>query len=126
MNITMLKSKIHRATVTQCDLHYEGSLTIDVALMEASGIIAHEQIDVLNINNGARFTTYAIEGKRGSGIIGVNGAAARLAQNGDMIIVCSYGSMDAVEAKTFEPTVVFVDESNLHAKAVKVSHAAAV
>ncbi len=126
MNITMLKSKIHRATVTQCDLHYEGSLTIDVALMEASGIIAHEQIDVLNINNGQRFTTYAIEGKRNSGIIGVNGAAARLCQSGDMVIVCAYGHMEAVEAKKFEPTVVFVDEHNRHAKAIKAAHAAAV
>jgi aspartate 1-decarboxylase len=126
MNITMLKSKIHRATVTQCDLHYEGSLTIDVDLMEASGITAHEQIDVLNINNGARFTTYAIEGKRGSGIIGVNGAAARLCQNGDRVIVCAYGHMDAAEAKTFKPVVVFVDDNNKHAEAIKATHTSAV
>ena len=126
MNITMLKSKIHRATVTQCELHYEGSLTIDADLLDVSGIIAHEQIDVLNINSGARFTTYAIEGKRGSGIIGVNGAAARLCQNGDMIIVCAYGHMDAQEAKSFKPTVVFVDENNKHAQALKVAHTAAV
>ena len=78
MNLTMLKAKIHRATVTQCDLNYEGSLTIDPDLLDASGILPFEQIDVLNINNGQRFTTYAIEGVRGSGIIGVNGAAARL------------------------------------------------
>jgi aspartate 1-decarboxylase len=126
MNITMLKSKIHRATVTQCELHYEGSLTIDADLLDASGIIAHEQIDVLNINSGARFTTYAIEGKRGSGIIGVNGAAARLCQNGDMVIVCAYGHMDAQEAKSFKPTVVFVDENNKHAQALKVAHTSAV
>lgn len=126
MNITMLKSKIHRATVTQCELHYEGSLTIDADLMDVSGIIAHEQIDVLNINSGARFTTYAIEGKRGSGIIGVNGAAARLCQNGDMIIVCAYGHMDAQEAKSFKPTVVFVDANNKHAQALKVAHTASV
>lgn len=126
MNITMLKSKIHRATVTQCELHYEGSLTIDADLLDVSGIIAHEQIDVLNINSGARFTTYAIEGKRGSRIIGVNGAAARLCQNGDMIIVCAYGQMDAQEAKSFKPTVVFVDENNKHAQALKVAHTAAV
>lgn len=126
MNITMLKSKIHRATVTQCELHYEGSLTIDADLLDASGIIAHEQIDVLNINSGARFTTYAIEGKRGSGIIGVNGAAARLCQNGDMVIVCAYGHMDAQEAKNFKPTVVFVDENNRHAQALKVAHTSAV
>lgn len=126
MNITMLKSKIHRATVTQCELHYEGSLTIDSDLLEASGIIAHEQIDVLNINSGARFTTYAIEGKRGSGIIGVNGAAARLCQTGDMVIICAYGHMDAAKAKSFTPTVVFVDENNRHAQAIKVAHTAAV
>ncbi len=126
MNITMLKSKIHRATVTQCELHYEGSLTIDADLLDVSGILAHEQIDVLNINSGARFTTYAIEGKRGSGIIGVNGAAARLCQNGDMIIICAYGHMDAQEAKSFKPTVVFVDSDNKHAVPIKAAHTAAV
>ena len=126
MNITMLKSKIHRATVTQCELHYEGSLTVDADLLDVSGILAHEQIDVLNINSGARFTTYAIEGKRGSGIIGVNGAAARLCQNGDMIIICAYAHMDAAEAKKFKPTVVFVDDNNKHAQALKVAHTAAV
>ena len=87
MNLTLLKCKIHRAKVTQCDLTYEGSLTIDVALMEEAGILPYEQIDVLNINSGKRFTTYAIEGARNSGIIGVNGAAARLCQKDDLVIV---------------------------------------
>ena len=126
MVITLLKSKLHRATVTQADLHYEGSITIDADLLAKADILPYEQVDVLNINTGARFTTYAIEGKRGSGIIGVNGAAARLCQNGDMIIVCAYGHMDAQEAKSFKPTVVFVDENNKHAQALKVAHTAAV
>ena len=121
MKLTMLKSKIHRATVTQCDLHYEGSLTVDPELLEASGILPHEQIDVLNINSGARFTTYAIEGARGSGIIGVNGAAARLCQKGDLVIVCAYAAMDAAEAKAHTPVVVFVDENNKRTAPLKAA-----
>ena len=108
----MLKSKIHRATVTQCDLHYEGSITIDTELLDQSGILPHEQVDVLNINTGARFTTYAIEGERGSGIIGINGAAARLAQKGDLVIVCAYAQMSDGEAQDFAPTVLLMDDHN--------------
>lgn len=112
MNLTMLKGKIHRATVTQCDLHYEGSLTVDAGLLDASGILPNEQIDVLNITNGARFTTYAIPGTAGSGIIGVNGAAARLCQKGDLVIVCAYASMPEAEARKFLPKIVLVDHDN--------------
>ena len=112
MDLTMLKSKIHRATVTQCDLHYEGSITIDSDLLEHAGILPHEQVDVLNINTGARFTTYAIEGARGSGIIGINGAAARLAQKGDLVIICAYARMDEAEAKSFTPNVIIMNAHN--------------
>lgn len=112
MLLTMLKAKIHRATVTQADLHYEGSITIDEDLLEQSGILPHEQVDVLNIDNGQRFTTYAIIGKRGSGIIGVNGAAARLVQAGDKVIICAYAQMDAETAKTYDPTVLLMDDDN--------------
>ena len=112
MNLTMFKSKIHRATITECDLNYEGSITIDTALMEASGILPYEQVDVLNINNGHRFTTYAIEGERGSSEIKVNGAAARLAQKGDLVIICAYAQMAQAEAEIWKPTVVQVDAKN--------------
>ena len=112
MQITMFRAKLHQATVTQCDMNYEGSITIDQDLLDACGILIHEQVDVLNINTGGRFTTYAIPGKRGSGIIGINGAAARLAQNGDRVIILSYASMDMEAAKNFEPTVVVLDEHN--------------
>jgi aspartate 1-decarboxylase len=108
----MLKSKIHQARVTQCDLHYEGSITIDQNLLEQAGILVNEQVDVLNINTGARFTTYAISGEKGSGIIGINGAAARLAQEGDVIIVCAYARMEEAEAKSHIPTVLLLDETN--------------
>lgn len=116
MNITLLKAKIHRATITECRLDYEGSLTIDADLLEASGILPYEQIDVLNINNGARFTTYAITGERGSGIIAVNGAAARLAQKGDLVIICAYASMDSDAAKKYQPQIIFVDDKNKQKK----------
>lgn len=112
MNLTMLKGKIHRATVTQCDLHYEGSITVDQDLLTASGILVNEQVDVLNITNGARFTTYAIPGKAGSGIIGINGAAARLCQKGDLVIVIAYASMSEDEAKAHLPKIVLVDHQN--------------
>ena len=112
MILTMLKSKLHRATVTGSDLHYEGSITVDVDLLEAAGILLHEQVDVLNINTGARFTTYTIEGKRGSGTIGINGAAARLVQKGDLVIICAYAQMSEAEAKTHKPVVVLLDASN--------------
>lgn len=110
--LTMLKAKIHRARVTQCDLNYNGSITIDPVLLEASGILPHEQVDVLNVNNGARFTTYAIEGTRGSGIIGINGAAARLAQPEDEVIICAYCQMDQAYARNYNPVIVLMNPDN--------------
>ena len=112
MQLTLLKGKIHRATVTQCDLNYEGSISVDATLLERSGILAHEQVDVLNINNGERFTTYAIAAPAGSGTIGINGAAARLAQKGDLVIIVAYARMDEAEAKSFTPRVLLVDANN--------------
>jgi aspartate 1-decarboxylase len=108
----LLKGKIHRATITQCDLNYEGSISVDSALMERAGILPHEQVDVLNINNGERFTTYAIPAAAGSGTIGVNGAAARLAQKGDLVIIVAYARMEEAEAKSFQPRVLLVDAKN--------------
>jgi aspartate 1-decarboxylase len=108
----MLKSKIHRATVTQADLHYVGSITIDEALMEAADLVAGEKVDVVNINNGARLSTYVIAGPRHSGIMGINGAAARCASPGDLIIVISYASVPESLVREFEPRVVFVDGEN--------------
>ena len=112
MILTMLKTKIYRATVTQTDIDYNGSITIDRDLMDAAGLLLHEQVDVLNINNGARFTTYVIEGERGSGIIGINGAAARLVQKNDLVIICAYAQMSEDEAKAYDPTVILVDDQN--------------
>lgn len=112
MMLTLLKAKLHRAHVTETDLHYEGSISIDADLLEKSGILPNEQVDVLNVNTGARFTTYAIEAKRGSRTFGINGAAARLAQRGDPIIVIAYAQMDAAEAKQHAPTVVLLNEFN--------------
>ena len=112
MLLTLLKAKIHRATVTQCDLNYEGSISVDAALLERSGILPHEQVDVLNINNGERFTTYAIPAPAGSGTIGINGAAARLAQKVDLVIIVAYARMEEAEAKSFTPRVVLVDSAN--------------
>ena len=112
MQLTLLKGKIHRATITQCDLNYEGSISVDTALMERAGILPHEQVDVLNINNGQRFTTYAIPAAVGSGTIGVNGAAARLAQKGDLVIIVAYARMEEAEAKSFQPRVLLVDAKN--------------
>ena len=112
MQLTLLKGKIHRATVTQCDLNYEGSISVDAALLERSGILAHEQVDVLNITNGERFTTYAIPAPAGSGTIGINGAAARRAQKGDLVIIVAYARMEEAEAKSFNPRVVLVDSHN--------------
>jgi aspartate 1-decarboxylase len=112
MQLTLLKGKIHRATVTQCDLNYEGSISVDAALLERAGILAHEQVDVLNINNGERFTTYAIPAPAGSGTIGINGAAARLAQEGDLVIIVAYARMEEAEAKSFTPRVLLVDANN--------------
>lgn len=113
MILTMMKSKIHRATVTGCDLGYEGSITIDPALIDAAGMLPYEQVDVLNINNGARFTTYIIKGKkRGNGDMIINGAAARLVQKGDLVIVCTYGLMTPSDAKAYKPVVISVDAKN--------------
>ena len=108
----MLYAKIHRATVTQADLHYVGSLTIDRDLMDAAGLLPGEQVDVVDVDNGNRLTTYAIEGERGSGIVCINGAAARLISPGDTVIIIAYAAMDDAEARTFEPQVVFVDRQN--------------
>jgi aspartate 1-decarboxylase len=109
---TMLKSKIHRATVTQADLHYVGSVTVDEDLMDAADLLAGEQVAIVDVTNGARLETYVIAGPRGSGVIGINGAAARLVHPGDLVILIAYGSMDDAEARTFVPRVVFVDAGN--------------
>ena len=109
MYIEVVKSKIHRVTVTQADLNYIGSITIDEDLMDAAGIIANEKVSIVNNNNGARFETYVIRGERGSGVVCLNGAAARLVQPGDVVIIMAYAWMDAEEARTFEPKVVFPD-----------------
>ena len=108
----MLKSKIHRATITEADLNYHGSLSIDQDLMDAAGIIPFEQIMVYNINNGERFETYAIRGKAGSGIIGLNGAAARKGHVGDLIIIVTYAQYDDSELDDFAPTILLCDERN--------------
>ena len=109
---TMLASKIHRATVTEVNVDYEGSITIDSDLMEAADVLPFEMVHVLDIQNGNRFQTYAIEGKRGSGVIGINGAAARLVQKGDTVIILSYRSLSEEEAQDFRPRLVYVDENN--------------
>jgi len=112
MRRTMLKSKIHRATVTDCDLHYVGSITIDPLLLEAADILPHEQVAVLDLDNGARLETYTIEGERGAGEVKLNGAAARLVARGDTVIVISYASYDEAELDRYTPTVVHVDAGN--------------
>ena len=112
MLVTLMKAKLHRATVTQADLEYEGSIAIDKDLLEAADIFPHEQVDVLNITTGARFTTYAIEAPRGSRVIGVNGAAARLVQKGDKVIVVTYCQLPAEEARNYNPNVVLLDDGN--------------
>jgi aspartate 1-decarboxylase len=109
---TMLRSKIHRARVTQCNVDYEGSITIDKRLMEAADLLTYERVDVLNINNGARFSTYVIEGERDSGEICLNGAAARLVAKGDIVIILSYHEVPDYEAATTTPTLVYVDTNN--------------
>lgn len=112
MQRQMLKSKIHRATITDCDLHYVGSITIDEDLLDQANILEHELVHVLDIDNGARFETYTIAGARGSGVMQVNGAAARLVAKGDKIIVVTYATYDEAELETYEPVVVHVDEHN--------------
>src|SRR5213082_1708509 len=112
MQRTMLKSKIHRATVTDCELHYVGSITVDPELLEAADILEFEQVAVVDVDNGARFETYTISGERGSGEICVNGAAARLVHNGDTIIVISYAEYAEEELDSYVPRVVHVNQSN--------------
>lgn len=109
MQIEVMKSKIHRVTVTQADLNYIGSITIDEELLEAANIIPNEKVAIVNNNNGARLETYVIKGERGSGVVCLNGAAARMVQPGDVVIIISYALMDFEEAKTFQPSVVFPD-----------------
>jgi aspartate 1-decarboxylase len=112
MRRTMLKSKVHRATVTGSDLHYVGSVTIDADLLEAADVLDHELVHVLDLDNGARFETYTIAGERGSGQVKVNGAAARLVHTGDRVIVVSYAEYDEQELDSYEPRVVHVDDAN--------------
>lgn len=112
MTITMLKAKIHRATVTQAELNYVGSITVDMDLLGQSGILEYEKVQIVDINNGARFETYTIAGERGSGVMCLNGAAARMVQTGDKIILMAYADVTPEEAKEMRPTVVFVDDEN--------------
>ncbi len=108
----MFHAKIHRATVTEADLNYVGSVTVDQDLLEAAGILPYEQVDIYDITNGARLTTYALPGERGSGAVKINGAAAHLVRPGDLVIIVAYGIFDEEEAKSLKPTVVLVDEKN--------------
>lgn len=112
MQIEILKSKIHQATLTQAELHYVGSITIDEGIMDAANMIENEKVQVLNINNGERLETYIIKGKRGSGVFCLNGPAARKAQVGDKIIIVSYCLMDFDDAKSFQPTIIFPNKNN--------------
>lgn len=109
---TMLKCKIHRATVTEAQLHYEGSITIDEALMEAAGLVEYEQVHIYDIDNGNRFSTYVIKGERDSGVICLNGAAARQVSKGDLVIIANYAAYDEKELSGFQPTLVYVDGNN--------------
>lgn len=112
MELTMLKSKIHRATVVQAELDYIGSITVDQDLLDASGILEYEKVQIVNINNGSRFETYTITGQRGSGLICLNGAAARHVQVGDKIIIMCYAQLTPEEAQSHQPKVIFVDDNN--------------
>jgi aspartate 1-decarboxylase len=109
---TMMKSKIHRATVTQADLHYVGSVTVDEDLLEAADLLPGELVHIVDVTNGARLETYTIAGERGSGVLGINGAAAHLVQPGDLVILIAYGLMEDAEAREHRPSVVFVDADN--------------
>ncbi|NTW50943.1 MAG: aspartate 1-decarboxylase [Chlorobiales bacterium] len=120
MKLHIYKSKIHRATVTNADLYYEGSITIDMDLVDLAGMIPNEKVQVVNNNNGARFETYIIAGKRGSGVIQLNGACARLSAIGDEIIIITYAEMDPQEAREHKPTVVLVDKQNRPTKVFRV------
>jgi aspartate 1-decarboxylase len=112
MEIELLKSKIHRATITEANLHYVGSLTLDEDLMDAANIIENEKVQIVNVNNGSRIETYVIKGKRGSGVCCLNGPAARQGAVGDIVVVISYATMDFEQAKTFKPWLVFPKEGN--------------
>lgn len=112
MQLTMLKSKIHMATLTGTELYYQGSIAIDQDLLDAAGMLPNEQVHVLNVNNGSRLVTYTILGERGSGIIELNGPAAHLGNTGDQVVIISYAQMEEAEAKAYVPTVVHVDEKN--------------
>ncbi|QDH78849.1 aspartate 1-decarboxylase [Echinicola soli] len=112
MQIQLLKSKIHRVKITQAELHYVGSITIDEDLMDAANMIENEKVQIVNVNNGERLETYVIKGERGSGMVCLNGPAARKAQVGDVVIIISYASMDFEEAKKYKPVVIFPDDSN--------------
>jgi aspartate 1-decarboxylase len=118
----MMKSKIHRATVTQADLHYVGSVTIDAALMEAADLLEGEKVSIVDVTNGARLDTYVIPGERGSGVIGINGAAAHLVQPDDLVIIISYAMVNDAEARSLQPRIVHVDEKN---RDLKLGNAAA-
>jgi len=109
---TMMKSKIHRATVTQADLHYVGSVTVDEDLLDAADLLPGELVHIVDVTNGARLETYTIAGERGSGVLGINGAAARLVHPGDVVILIAYGQLETAEAKELRPRVVFVDADN--------------
>ena len=119
MTITMLKAKIHRATVTQAELDYVGSITVDMDLLEQAGILEYEKVQIVDVNNGSRFETYTIAGERGSGVMCLNGAAARRVQTGDKIILMAYAQVTPEEASELRPTVLFVDEKN---KVTKVTN----
>ena len=112
MLVTLCRTKIHRAKVTEADLNYEGSITIDRDLVDAAGLLPYEQVHVLNVNTGARIETYVIEGKRGSGTICLNGAAARLGAKSDKVIIIAYGQFTPEEAETFRPAIILVDDNN--------------
>jgi aspartate 1-decarboxylase len=112
MQLTLLKSKLHRVRVTHAELEYEGSCAIDATLLDAAGIHEYEQIEIYNVTNGERFSTYAIRAESGSGVISVHGAAAHKAEVGDVVIVCTYGQLDAVEVKSFKPTLIYVNGRN--------------
>ncbi|MBF0672193.1 MAG: aspartate 1-decarboxylase [Salinibacterium sp.] len=112
MLLTMLKAKIHRATVTQADLHYVGSVTVDSDLLDASGILPGEKVAIVDITNGARLETYTIAGERGSGVLSINGAAAHLVHPGDLVILIAYAQMEPAEAREFQPSIVHVDADN--------------
>ncbi len=119
MILTLLKAKLHQARVTHAELEYEGSCAIDAALLEAAGILEYEQVQIYNLANGERFTTYAIQAERDSGIVSVNGAAAHKAKPGDRVIVCAYAQMDAAKARRFKPRLVYLDAEN---RIVRTAH----